>query len=400
MKHCTLFLMAAAAFAAFSCAESTKENYDEIEDRALDIWIKSNAPDAKPLEDTGIYYEVIESEPQTGKIDVRGKWVDVSYIMRDLSGDIVYTRNAETATLLGTYSAYAHYVPDRLYIAGKQESSNLPIGLYRAVTTMPQGETWRVYVPSRLAFGSRGFAVSNGYGGQKSLESDVPVIIDSLRITDIIANPQQHGREAIEKLVTAAPPEGWGKTLHDTIRKGLYLEVYNRTEKTDTIPLNHSANIYYKVRYLDGKLLYSNVDSVLYNNFGAVRSSDRTRAIKVTRMNTDPANAYQMPAKVFYAILPELCYGDIARIAVPAEYAYHNQYMPSNMEDTAWGATMSFNYNDGYEYKDYTMEDTDYYFGLSTYYMPYSASSSANVIIGEVKPYTPLIYEFTVKKGE
>lgn len=401
MRHPAIFIIAAAVLAAFSCAKSAKEDYNDIEDHALDIWIKSNAPDAKPLDDSGIYYEVIESEPQTGKVDVRGKWIDVDYVMRDLGGDLVYTRNAETATLLGTYSAYTHYVPDRLYIASKQELSNLPIGLYRAVTAMPQGETWKVYVPSRFAFGSLGFSITNGYGGQKGLENDVPVIIDSLRIIDVIANPQTHGREAIERLATAPSPEGWGKMLNDTVRKGLYMEVYNRTEpSTDTIPLNQSADIYYKVRYLDGKLLYSNVDSVLYNNFGSVRSSDRTRYIRVTRMNTAPNNARQMPAKVFYAILPELCYGDIARIAVPAEYGYHDQYLPPTMDDTLWGTTTIFNPGDGDEYKNYTIEDTDSYFGLYTYYRPLNTSSTSDVTIGEVKPYTPLIYEFTVKRSQ
>lgn len=400
MKNPHLILMALAAAAAFSCAKSPAEDYGQIEDHALEIWIKGNAPAAKPLGDTGIYYEVIESESQTGKIDVRGKWVEADYIMRDLGGDIVYNRNEVTARLMGTFNPYTHYVPDRLYIASEQEASDLPAGLYEAITSMPQGEMWRVYAPSQSAFGSLGFSITTGYGGQRALESNVPVIIDSLRITDIIANPQTHGREAIERLVTAPEPEGWGMRLNDTVRKGLYLHLFNRIDDNDTIPNNQSANIYYKVRYLDGKLLYSNVDSVLYNNFGTVRPSDKTSGIRVTRMSTAPNNAYQMPAKVFYAILPELCYGDIGRIAVPAEYAYNNQYMTPNMEDSVWGAMVNFNYNDGYEYKDYTMEDTDYYFGMSTYYRPYLTPSSTVTPIGEVKPFTPLIYEFTVKRAQ
>ena len=52
-----------------------------------------------------------------------------------------------------------------------------------------------------------------------------------------------------------------------------------------------------------------------------------------------------------------------------------------------------------FQYKDYTVEDTDYFFASSTYYMPYSTSSSS-IPVAEIKPYTPLVYEFVVQKPE
>lgn len=390
-----------AVLAAGSCAKSESESFSEVEDKALDIWVSRNAPDAEPLGDTGMYYEVIEgaSAGTSSKIDVRGRWVDVDYVIRDLNGDIVYNRNEETARLLGTFTKYTHYVPDRLYIASKESLSNIPRGIYRAITEITPGETWRVYIPSRLAFSSAGISTSSGYGGQQSLESDVPVILDSLRIVNIVDNPQTEGRQAIEELVTAPEPEGWGMRRNDTVREGLYMDIFNRINPNDTIAMNESAEIYYKVRFLDGHLIYSNVDSVLYNNFGSIRSSDVTGAVRVTRMTGTPTNANQMPAKVFYAILPDLCYGDIARIAVPSEYGYYRQYMYPDMSNSVWSSSATFTFDFTYQYKDYTLEDTDYFFAASTYYAPYSGSSSG-VPIAEIKPYTPLIYEFTVKKPE
>ena len=155
----------------------------------------------------------------------------------------------------------------------------------------------------------------------------MPVILDSLRIVNIVDNPQSEGRQAIEEFVTASRPEGWGKPLNDTVREGLYMDILARPNPGDTVPLNQSANIYYRCGFLDGHLIDSNIDTVLYNRFGTVRSSDITSPIRVTRMSTDPNNANQMPAKVFYAILPDLCYGDSVRIAVPSEYGYYRQYM-------------------------------------------------------------------------
>ena len=179
------------------------------------------------------------------------------------------------------------------------------------------------------------------------------------------------------------------------------MDILARPNPGDTVPLNQSANIYYRFGFLDGHLIDSNIDTVLYNRFGTVRSSDVTSPIRVTRMSATPNNANQMPAKVFYAILPDLCYGDSVRIAVPSEYGYYRQYMYPDKSSTMWSssATFTFTFDFTYQYKDYTTEDTDYFFASSTYYMPYSASSGT-VPVAEIKPYTPLIYEFVVQKPE
>lgn len=228
----------------------------------------------------------------------------------------------------------------------------------------------------------------------------MPVILDSLRIVNIVDNPQSEGRQAIEEFVTASRPEGWGKPLNDTVREGLYMDILARPNPGDTVPLNQSANIYYRCGFLDGHLIDSNIDTVLYNQFGTVRSSDITSPIRVTRMSTDPNNANQMPAKVFYAILPDLCYGDSVRIAVPSEYGYYRQYMYPDKSSSMWSSSATFTFDFTYQYKDYTTEDTDYFFASSTYYMPYSTSSGTTVPVAEIKPYTPLIYEFVVQKPE
>lgn len=391
--------VAIAVLFTVSCAESVPDkDYNEIEDEALAVWISSNAPDAQLLGDTGIYYEVLESEGGTGKVDVRGRWIDVDYVIRDLSGDIIYTRNEQTTRLLGSYTEYTHYVPDRLYIASEEGKSDIPAGLYRAFTNIMPGEMWRFYIPSRLAFASYGIDTGSGYEGQHALDADAPIIFDSVRIHNIVENPQQEGRDAIVDLVTAPKPEGWGKRLDDSVRYGMYLEIFNRIDDNDTVKMNESASIYYKVRFLDGKLINSNVDSVLYNNFGNVRSTDVTSAISVTRMETTPTNANQMPAKVFYEILPELCYGDIGRVAVPSEYAYYRQYMHPDMNENLWSSTATFTFDLTYQYDDYTVDDSDYYFGLNTFYMP--SSSSGCIPIAEIKPYTPLIYEFKVERHD
>ena len=380
-----------------SCAVREEESYGEIERKALEKWIESNAPSALPLGDTGVYYEVLEKPEVTGDINVRGKWIDVEYTLRDMNGDIVYTRNEAVARLLGTYDNYTHYVPARLYVAHNPNSSNIPLGMYQALINIPQGEMWRVYIPSEHAFGTYGFKAGNGYAGQKTLGSNVPLIVDSLRISNVIDNPQVEGIEAIKRFVTADAPEGWGKMPGDTIRKNMYIDIYRRGINNDTVAMNSSVYIYYKVKYLDGKLLNSNIDSVLQNSFGTVRTQDLTSPLRLTRMEATPANAYRMPEKIFYAILPELRYGDIARIAVPSEYGYFNRFMPPNKSESEWESSATFTTDTSYDYDNYSTTELDTYFGTATFYVPYT---STIVSIGEISPYAPLIYEFIVQRAD
>lgn len=389
------------AFAVMACAKQEPQNFNELETIALDEWVSENAPDAKPLGETGMYYEVIKGEgPTSAKVNIKGKWVELNYVLRQLDGDIVYNRNEKTARELGTYSAYAHYANDRLYIATEKSLTNIPSGIYTAITEIPtNGDIWRVYIPSRLAFASGGFDMRTGYGGQKRLKANVPVILDSLSITDIISNPEQRGLDDINALATKSKIEGgWGMSKNDTVRQGLYMDVMRRLSETDTIVTNQSAHIYYKVRFLDGRLIYTNVDSVFYNNFGGIRSKDKTSPVRITRMDNEPPTANRMPSKVFYSVIKELRYGDIGRIMVPAKFAYHKTYMRPNMTDVNWDVSSSFSF-DGYTYDKYTAEDTDYYFAATTFYWPSSYSSSP-IDIAEIKPYTPLIYEYIVKRSE
>lgn len=399
MKQILLSVIVAFMAAAIvSCAKAEADDFNVIEQQALEAWISKNAPDAKPLGDSGIYYEVIgEKNQNTSKVDVKGRWVEFNYVMRNLNGDIVYSRNEKTARQLGTYNVYTHYVPDMMYIATKAENSGIPAGIYEAITSIPPGEMWKVYIPSKLAFSSSGYKITTGYGGQQALEGNVSMILDSLQITDIIENPEKKAQEDIIRLATSPKPEGWAMLKNDTVKKGVYLEIFRRLNENDTVIMNQSANIYYKARFLDGKLFNTNVDSVFMSHFGTIRSNDKTSPIRVTRMEKAPNNAEHVPAKVFYAILPKLCYGDVGQVVVPAVYAYGKNYMHPDKSEKNWEFSAAFPY-DGYEYSDYQSIDTDYYFGENTFYMPYNFTSE--VPTAEIKPYTPIILEFTVKRDQ
>lgn len=400
MKQIFVSVILAVAAAAFvSCAKTETDDFNVIEQEALDVWIEKNAPEAKPLGDTGMYYEVIgDGAAAKSKVDVKGKWVELNYVMRNLDGDVVYSRSEKTARQLGTYNAYTHYVADRLYIATQAGKSGIPRGIYEAITSIAPGDMWKVYIPSRLAFSTTGYKITTGYGGQKGLEANVPMILDSLQILNIIDNPELQALDDVDRLASSDKPEGWGMLKNDTVKKGIYLDVMRRISEKDTIALNQSATIYYKVRFLDGQLINTNVDSVFYNNFGVVRTQDKTSKLNITRVKEGNTvyNANQVPARVFYAILPELRYGDIGRVVATPIYAYGKSYLRPDKTETAWDISTAFTL-DVIEYSKFASLDTDSYFGSSTFYIPYSNGTTAPVATAEIKPYTPLIFEFTVR---
>lgn len=398
-----LLAVGTALVATFACTHQNAVDADAIKRKSFEAWMAANAPQAKPLGDTGMYYEVLEGsgDASTGKVDVRDKWIDVSYQMTTLDGDIFYNRDEEIARLIGNHDNYTHYVPERFYIASDSESSSFPKGIYLAFTEVVPGETWRVYMPSDMAFASSGFDMTEyGYGGQVALDENKAMILDSIRITNIIDDPQLEANNEIRTLATSPKPEGWGMIPNDTVRSGMYMDILYRTYAKDTVPVGSRVEVYYKVSFLDGHLIDSNIDSVLVNRFGAVRTTDVTSPISVTRMEEGKTatNAYQMPAKVFYSILPDVCYGDSLRVAVPARYGYFTTYMPPNRNESEWSTSATFDNYKGYDYEDYTIDDTDYYFGASTFFMP--TSSSSVVSIAEIKPYTPLVYELVIRKPE
>lgn len=402
IKHAFRLLMfIGVAATVVSCAKSETMDFNNVEEKALAIWIENNAPNAQPLGETGMYYEVLESGASSvAKVDVKGKWVQLDYVMRNLDGDIFYNRNEKTARLLGTYNTYARYILDRIYISGTQAVSNIPSGIYQAITEISPGEMWRVYIPSRLAFASSGLNITTGYGGQKPLEVNVPIILDSLKIVDVIDNPVKIEEADVIALATSPKPQGWGKSLVDTVKTGYYLDFVKRGEEKDSLKQNQSASIYYKVRFLDGTLIYSNIDTVLVNNFGRVRSGDRLTPIRITRMKTTPINQNEMPAKVFYDVLDTLRYGDQVRVLVNSRNAYYRHYMRPNMNETEWEKSTAFVFSDGgKKYDDYSLEEKDYFFARYSFYVPYSQTAET-LPIAEIKPYTPLIYEFEVVPAE
>ncbi len=392
-----------------SCAKTTDEDLNAIEEASLEEWIKLHAPEAQLLTD-GIYYEILEpagDDAQT--IEVRN-WLLAEYDIKDINGNTVYTRSEETARRLGTYSEYTRYTPDMMFLGSQASSSSMPAAMFHALPKMKTGEVWRIYSISKHIFDSRGIHNMVGYGGQTKLATSSPAIIDNLKVLEVIANPDQRERSLVTRLVTGAVPEGWNMEERDSLKSHFYMQRLNPDNDGDKVAVGSTVWLYYKATFLeDGSFLDTNIDTVWINRFGALRYQinqlgvsvpvEDTAAIAINRR--DPVTIFaDMPKKALSFIMEsdDLRYNDSMRMVLTSPYAYG---------DTGrigyYGAAANYNFNKGYYgHEGYSgiYFGKDYYdSATSSFYRFYNTTSSSTIYpVPEVKPFSPIVYEFVVKE--
>ncbi len=234
------YLLPVVLLMLVSCAKETTESYEKVESLALEAWIAQHRPDLidnKQVEG-GYYVDVLDAgNPDVSAVGQEDCWVKFGFTGRDLSGNIVMTRNAADAVLEGTFTKYTRYVP--LYRYCGETNTSLLEGTYLAMrNTLTVGEQYfnryksdadrrltsrevRVrggskvvlYMPSSVVGG--GVEGSGGYEGQYSLDDNRPMIV-TLEIRDTVKNPLEAEGTAVddwcdengERRVYSKPEEG------------------------------------------------------------------------------------------------------------------------------------------------------------------------------------------------
>ena len=385
---------------ALSCAKQEDTPYNPIEQQALEKWLAVNAPDAVRLGETDIYYEVTGREDAGGVTKLKpAEWAIMQYTIKDLSGNTVVTRSKTEAKKLGTYTPYAHYVPNMIYIASTEGQNLLPKVYYHAALSIPPGETWRLYVPSSYGFGSTVVEDVVGYGGQVTLGANKPFILDDVRILERIPDPETREVAILDKYAMDV-------LELEKSNSPIYLKVTSNDEipvaDREYVKENEAAYIYFTAYFIEngkiGQMIDTNYSQKWLDNYGQVRLTDNTDALTVThKKETTTVNGEEvtkmviggtMPSKPFTAIIDLLYYGASGYLVVGSQYAYDYLGRGGNRPTN----TTSYPYDDsGYGEKSIAYFDTH---GSSVYSPNYSTSDV--VIVPEVKPFTPIVYEFYV----
>lgn len=304
-----------------SCAKKNDPSWDELVQTSFDAWMSLYGEGAEK-QASGMYIKKLKTGTGTKSVTEPTQWVRVNYTGRVLtSGDVYVSRDAEVAKQQGTFQYYIHYIPDYLSMLmySSYPTDYYPIeGLRLALNDMKEGDVWRLYIPSNLAYGSNTFSSSNSYfAGQNALEADTPIIleVELLEIVDDPAKDEQHQVQtyAVSQL---------NVSLADTIGPDIYYKVYSTiADQSIKIEKDSTVNYYYVGRFMDGFVFDTNIKD----------TADKYHLTQYNLLST-----YQLPLSTTVgassddggvvggldSMLHHISYGDVAECVFTSESMY------------------------------------------------------------------------------
>lgn len=339
-----------------SCADKKEEPYGEIESKALGAWIAQNEPAMlDSMTRSGMYVERLEG-PSTDSIRVEvGDWILLEYTSTTLQGNVFRTRSETVAREQGTFDAHTHYVPATVYV--NDPNTTMTPGEREILLGSSPGASYRLIMPSSLAFGVQGYSNNVGYGGQATLGSGMPVI-ETIELVEVIRDPAARERRMVNQFAR----QEWGLDPADTLHNYFYYDVLEKGEDT---PLGNDSvvTVHYVGKFLDGFVFDTNVDSISLQHF----QTPAAKSYEGVKLSNVTGNAIQ----AWKDYLPQMHYGELSRIVFTSPYGY--------------GTT-------GKEAQN-TSNSTNLFPTTGTGTTPATAS-----ITTEIPPYTPLIFEIRVSR--
>ena len=303
--------VALCALVFASCAKDTSESYNKIEQRSLDTWMKLHRPEllGNKQEARGFsYYVDVLAAGSTDKADTliaeTDCWVQYEFTARDLKGNVCLTRNAVQAKQQGTFTRYTYYAPYLRY-SGSDYTTLLEGSYYalREPLTLSEeyiaehpdrglknglqarrGTELMLYLPSSLAYSSSGASSDAGYGGQYTLDANLPAILH-IKVTGRVSNPVANEGEIVDAFVknngTVCPveEEDKGDLKLSSVRRSLRdaetdepelpdtsVDPYKYTWylATDTVPQLYVSHVFSPGREPAGTYNWKNTYSVPY----------------------------------------------------------------------------------------------------------------------------------------
>ena len=310
MKNIVSVILAVACAAIFmsSCAEKQDDDTLKKQLASFDAWMEYYG-DGAVKQPSGIYIKKLESSTSpSAKTPKDGEWVMINYTGRDMtSGDVFVTRDSVVAKHQGTFQYYTHYVPQ--YVSFKETNSLLIEGNYIALTDMKEGDKWRIYIPSNLAYGSSTYSYDKGYQGEASVRTNMPVIMD-LELVKVISDPTQYENLAVAEYAAT----NWHQLLTDTIQANMYRESLSVGLDTVTVKKDSTVSVFYVGRFLDGFIFDTNIeDTARKYKIYSSSSSYGAKSVYVGNYNL---------CKGFEDGLLGMKYGETADVIFTSTYAY------------------------------------------------------------------------------
>ena len=433
LRYALMSLVAAAGL--ISCAEIVEIDMNEKEQQSLDAWIAkhvNNKGTRAVRQSNGLWVEIADyGDTKSMATNDTVTWVKYNFTMRDMTGNVVFTRYEDIAKWQGTYTKHTHYVPD--YIFCGEYPANLLEGTHYVMRNtltnhdntkfnMHAGTKGTLYIPSSLAHGATGTSNDAGYGGQYSLNGSVPSIID-FEIVHVTKDPVKDEEKEVADFIAST---GNWKPVNDTldylyVDKKFRLPEGEEAYKGDSIKIDSTVKIWYVGKFLDGFVFDTNIDSIKRRAFGKIESVGEALEFtakeqgKSTDESGDDNSSY---IKAWNYTIPHLLKGQWARIVATSFYCYggtgqyrngsatttnsmdyyymnmYNNYYSSyyNMMYGGYGGGYGYGY-DPYDYMGYYMQQE-----MLNAQENMGENVSTTTVTTEIQSYTPLYFEVYIEE--
>lgn len=376
-KEIFAYAVAVIAMLATSCAKQEEDPIEDQRERSFEAWVEKNAPNAQKIEG-GVYIEKLYSSTQPGALTPTGnssssstgesEWVMINYTGREMTtGNVFVTRDPEIAKHQGSFTYYTHYTPEYVPYTPYNSmyySSNVDMimGNFLALGQMKEGDIYRVYIPSSLAYSSSGFSYDgSGFEGQNALGENLPVIMD-LELVKVIKDPSKYEASLVQNYAVSQ----MGLNLSDTVRTNLYCKHLSYGKETrDTVKDGEMVSIYYVGRFMDGFVFDTNIkDTAQKYNWTQYYDDTHYEMLSVEIGASEPEDATASESENAVVVgldaaLASMLYGESAQIVFTSTYGYGSS-------------------------------------GQFPTYSTSSSSSSTVVASTVIPPYTPLIFDVMI----
>lgn len=422
--------------------------------RGIDVVRQSN----------GMWVEFIEDGNQTiDSARDTTVWVMLHYTSTDIAGNVFATRDSIEALRQRTYTPYTYYSPEYLY-CDEANNYNLPEFQHFALRNdlvkpdgskmkLSEGSHVKLYIPSFLAYGSKTYTNDQGYGGQFPLGS-TRIVIHDLTVKRVVKNPLTYEEDIVKRFAM----ERWGKAETDTLAPCFWLDTINFHPRADLLeqfpnkPLvdengdsnrygltaDSTARFWFVGRFLptpeypDGFIFDTNIPLVHEEFYDRRKSqnypSKETNLSAISYRPADDSEEKMSVIAAFYRAIPTLRKGQWSRIVFPSSYGYGATGQSKALQDfqkeqaetlnmlSMYSMYSNYGYGGGYGgYGGYGYGYGDYgYYGGGGYgygydpYSPYldysmsgySQEEEEQIIVTEIPPFTPLMFEIYIEAPE
>lgn len=315
-----LAIMATMTLFLSSCAQRETIYLDDSADQSFHDWMAEKYPEIE-ITDYGVYVDKLVTA-DSGIYPAEGEWVSINYTGRLINNGVYATRYEDVAIEIGIFEYTTHFVPQLCYM----DESLMPEGMYDALLTMQEGETYRLYIPPTLAYYDLTALFSTGYAGTSTIYTYAPIIVD-LELVAVVEDASQ--TEELEVMYYAE--DNWGIIAADTLFHNFYLDKIDSVDGSKVIAEDSVAYIYYKGSFLDGFVFDTNVDTVALNaNIYDISSASYYAPIQYAPSEYDEDNSESTDdmikafSKVFLNTDDPIYYNDRFRIVFTSDYSYED----------------------------------------------------------------------------